>query len=70
MLTERLELDLLEYQVARFGRLSRSLAGRLESFFEWHKVFSERLYMLGVPFLEAIENLKLPQATSDQIEEK
>ena len=60
MVAERLEPDLLEYQVTRFARLTRSLAGRLNSFFDWHKVFKDKVYLLGVPFLEAIENLKLP----------
>ena len=59
MLEERLENELLVFQVTHFNKQVRDLVSRYQAFLEWNRFFAERLYFRGQPFEKAIESMLL-----------
>ena len=57
MLEERLENELLVYQVTYFNKQVRDLVSRYQAFQEWNRFFADRLYFRGQPFEKAIESM-------------
>ena len=59
MFAELLENELLMFQITRFNKSLRDLTTRYHSFLEWNRIFKDKIYVKGVPFEQAIENLNL-----------